>query len=83
VGAQQQLRLTLDGLVYSLPLPRLAAAILARIDGHRPARAIHADLRTGPLPGLSEEEFRADYAALVERLAGFNRILLRRNEPGA
>jgi SAM-dependent methyltransferase len=78
VGAQQQLRLTLDGLVYSLPLPRLAAAILARIDGQRPARAIHADLRAGPLPDLAEEEFRADYAALVERLAGFNRVLLRR-----
>ena len=78
VGAQQQLRLTLDGFVYSVPLPRLAAAILARIDGNRPARAIHADLRAGPLPDLGEDEFGADYAALVERLAGFNRILLRR-----
>jgi SAM-dependent methyltransferase len=77
-GAQLVLRLTLDGLVYSVPLPRLAPAILARIDGTRSGRAIHAELRAGPLPALTEEAFRADYAALVRRLVGFNRILLRR-----
>jgi SAM-dependent methyltransferase len=78
IGGQQVLRLTMEGVIYAVPLPRLGTAILARIDGIRPARTIFEELRAGPLPTLSEDQFRADYVTLVDALGGFNRILLRR-----
>lgn len=59
-----------DGLSAPLPLPRLAGAILRRIDGVASLAAIEA--------GLGQPGFRAAWQEVWERLNGFNRVYVRR-----
>ena len=67
------LRVTFDGLSLGLPMPRLAAAILARVDGRASIGAIGAALAEN---GVSPEAFRKDFAALRAALEPLNRLLL-------
>lgn len=67
------LRVTFDGLQVGVPLPRLAAAILTRIDGQRSIGAIGAELAAN---GIEAETFRRDFAALRDALEPLNRLLL-------
>lgn len=62
-----------DGLRAAIPMPRLAAAILARIDGATPVGAIADALAAN---GVSREAFARDFAALARQLEALNRMLL-------
>jgi hypothetical protein len=67
------LRIGFDGLTVPLALPRLAQAILARVDGQRPIGAIADELAAN---GVSREAFARDFASLARALEGVNRLLL-------
>lgn len=67
------LRVGFDGLTVPVPLPRLAQAILARVDGHRRIGEIGDDLAT---KGVSREAFARDMAALARAMERINRLLL-------
>jgi hypothetical protein len=62
-----------DGLRVMLPLPRLAAAILARVDGRRSVGEIGDALAAN---GVSREAFARDFAALARQMERLNRMLL-------
>jgi SAM-dependent methyltransferase len=62
-----------DGLRAALPLPRLAGAILQRVDGRRSLGAIADELAEA---GVSREQFAHDLAALRHALERLNRLLL-------
>lgn len=64
-----------DGLTLRLPLPRLAAAILSRIDGRRTLGAIHAELRAADA-GLDWARFREQFDRLYAALNGINKLLI-------
>jgi SAM-dependent methyltransferase len=66
----------LDGVKLQLPLPRLAAAILARVDGKRSLAAIHADLASAN-PALHWDAFKVEFDQLYGALNGINELLLR------
>ena len=63
----------LDGLKLKLPLPRLAPAILARIDGRRSLGEIHEALKE-ERPALTWESFLQEARALDASLGGLNRL---------
>lgn len=67
------LRIGFDGLTVPVALPRLAQAILARVDGQRSIGAICDELAAN---GVSREAFARDFAALARALEGVNRLLL-------
>ncbi len=62
-----------DGLTVNLALPRLAASILARVDGKRSIGAI-ADLLAAQ--GIAREAFARDFAELARQMERLNRLLL-------
>ncbi|MCK8786013.1 methyltransferase [Roseomonas sp. NAR14] len=64
---------TFDGIRVTVPLPRLAAAILQRVDGVRSIGAIGDELAAA---GTSREAFARDVAALRRALEPLNRMLL-------
>jgi SAM-dependent methyltransferase len=64
-----------DGLKIRFPLPRLAPAILARIDGRRTLAEIHADLQLAN-PSLDREPFRLAFESLYAALNGLNKLVL-------
>ena len=68
-----------DGLEARFALPRLAGPILARIDGRRTLRAIHADMTTGEGGKLDWPAFRHEFARLYAVLNGVNKMFLRRD----
>ena len=67
---------TFDGVRFRLPLPPLAAAMLARIDGEHSLREIHGDLRAAN-PGLDEAAFREQFGRLFAALNGLGALYLR------
>jgi len=67
------LRVGFDGLVVPVALPRLAAAIIARVDGRRSVGEIGDALAAN---GVSREAFAKDFAALARALERVNRMLL-------
>ena len=67
------LRVTFDGLTVPVPLPRLAGAILARIDGKRSIGDIADDLAQH---GTAREVFAREFQALVAALEKTNRLLI-------
>ncbi len=81
--ARDKLSLTVEfeGLPITLPLPRLAPAILARIDGRTTFGAIHAALAQAD-SRLTWGRFAADVEALTEALIGAN-VMALANPPGA
>ncbi|WP_159994865.1 methyltransferase [Roseomonas sp. 18066] len=73
IPADGVLRVTFDGIRLGVPLPRLASAILARIDGRRSIAEIGAELAQN---GVTEAAFARDFAALRQALEPLNRLLL-------
>ncbi len=67
------LRIAFDGLTAPVTLPRLAQAILARVDGQRSIGAIGDELAA---KGVSREAFAKDFAALARAMERVNRLLL-------
>ncbi len=67
------LPVTFDGLRMNLPLPRLAGAILQRVDSRRPFGAIADELAAN---GVSREAFWRDLAALRRSMEAMNRLLI-------
>lgn len=67
------LPVSFDGLRVPLPLPRLAAAILQRVDGKRSLGAIADELAAN---GVSRDVFWRDLAALRRGMESMNRLLL-------
>ena len=67
------LRIAFDGLTVPVALPRLAQAILARIDGRCSIGDIGDELAT---KGVSREAFAKDFAALARAMERVNRLLL-------
>lgn len=70
VGSSGKLGVTMDGFRFEVALPRLAGAILTRVDGVRSIAAIGALL---PVPPA---RFAAEFAALWAALNPLNRLLL-------
>lgn len=66
-----------DGIAFRFPLPPLAGAILARIDGQRTIAAIRAEV-TAANPDLSEADFAAQFAHTFAALNGLGKLFLRR-----
>lgn len=73
IPADGILRVTADGLVVPVALPRLAAAIISRVDGKRSLGEIGDALAAN---GVSREAFVRDFAALARALERVNRLLL-------
>ena len=67
------LRVAFDGLTVPVALPRLAQAILARVDGQRSIGAIGDELAA---KGVSREAFTRDMAALARAMERVNRLLI-------
>ena len=65
-----------DGLEMSFALPRLAATILARIDGRRSIAEIGRSLEIEA--GVRTATFDKDFAALYKVMTGIGRMTLRR-----
>ena len=64
---------TFDGLRVNLPLPRLANAILQRVDGRRSLGAIADELAAN---GVAREQFWRDLPALRSAMEAMNRLLI-------
>jgi SAM-dependent methyltransferase len=71
--ADGALPVSFDGLRVMVALPRLAAAILARVDGRRSVGEIGDALAAN---GVSREAFVRDFAALARQMERLNRTLL-------
>ena len=71
------LTVSAEGLAFRFPLPPLAAAIAAQIDGQRPLRDIHEAVaaKAGPLDWAA---FSRQFALLYAALHGAGKLLLRR-----
>ena len=67
------LRVSFDGLSVPVPLPRLAGAILSRIDGKRCIGEIADDLAQN---GTAREVFTREFQALVAAMEKTNRLLI-------
>ena len=76
------LPVTFDGLRVNLPLPRLAPAILQRVDGRTSLGAIADALAAN---GVSREQFWRELPALRQAMEAMNRLLLAapQGPPGA
>ena len=70
------LRAEVDGLQLACPLPRLAPAMLAQIDGRAYLAEIHRALQQRD-PSLDWEAFKAQFDRLFEVIGGLNRLLIR------
>lgn len=66
----------LDGIPWKVALPRLAGAMLTRIDGRRTLGDIHAELRTLD-SGLDWAGFKRQFDQLYAVLHAANRLMLR------
>ena len=66
-----------DGLTVRFKLPRLATAILSRVDGKRSLAEIHRAVADTAAPGQSWDEFLAEFRPLYAAFNGVNRMLLR------
>jgi SAM-dependent methyltransferase len=67
------LRVSFDGLTVPVPLPRLASAILSRIDGKRNIGEIGDDLAQN---GTARDVFAREFQALVAAMEKTNRLLI-------
>jgi SAM-dependent methyltransferase len=67
------LRVSFDGLTVPVPLPRLAGAILSRIDGKRCIGEIADDLAQN---GTARDVFAHEFQALVAAMEKTNRLLI-------
>ena len=72
-----RLRVEIENARFTYRFPRLAPAILSRIDGRRTLADIRAALTTAPDP----DEFRAAFDDLYRKLNGVNLLLSRSKGP--
>ena len=66
---------TVDGLKLRFPLPRLAAAMVSRMDGKRTLGAIHEELR-GANRDLDWDAFSVQFRQLYTALNGIGKLFL-------
>lgn len=76
IGGSGVIAATVDGLPFRMPVPRLTAAILARIDARRSLREIHAQLAAQD-PRLSETAFLQQFQLLFANLHALGKLMLR------
>ena len=76
VGQSLTLTANFDGVTRRLALPRLAPAILARIDGRASLAEIHRELQALD-SGLDWAAFQAQFDRLYRVLNGLGRLLIR------
>lgn len=67
----------IDGAPYRVPLPPLAAAIVARIDGRRSVAGIRSAIAEAGIAPPAPAAFADQVRALFAALNGVNRILVR------
>jgi SAM-dependent methyltransferase len=67
------LKVDLDGVALSLPMPELAAEIVARIDGKTSLAKLHRALQKGR-PAVDWLAFKAAFDSLYEALGGLNHL---------
>lgn len=71
----------IDGLEIAFHLPRMASAILARIDGRRPLGELQRDLAAQFGARATPAAFDSDFARLYKVLNGIGRMMIRRTAP--
>lgn len=71
------LKADMGGVAVTLPLPRLAGPMLARIDGRTDLAGLHRGLLEIDR-GLTFETFASQFGQLYRMLNGVNKLLLRR-----
>ena len=76
IGQSLSLTANFDGVKLHLALPRLAPAMLARIDGRASLGEIHQGL-VALDSGLDWPAFKAQFDQLYRVLNGLNRLLVR------
>ncbi len=76
IGRSLSLTANFDGVKLRLALPRLAPAMLARIDGRASLGEIHQGLQALD-SGLDWPTFKAQFDQLYRVLNGLNRLLIR------
>ena len=76
IGASLNVTANFDGVKRRFALPRLAPAILARIDGRTSLGELHEALRTLD-SGLDWDAFKSQFDQLYRVLNGLGRLLLR------
>jgi SAM-dependent methyltransferase len=72
------LKIDMDGVKLSLPLPDLAAPILAQIDGNRSLASIHSALESGLDAAPDWETFKTQFDQLYSSFYGLSRMFLRK-----
>ena len=77
-SAGGRLTIDYDGIKFTFALPRLAAAMLPRIDGERTLAEIHADIAGGAATKPDWAEFAREFGELFAALNGLNFLFLRR-----
>ncbi|MCC7047150.1 MAG: class I SAM-dependent methyltransferase [Alphaproteobacteria bacterium] len=77
VAGSPVLSASFDGLTLRVKLPRLATAILSRIDGTRSLADIHRLVAEAAAPGMTWNQFLAEFRPLYAAFNGVNRMLLR------
>ncbi len=70
------LTITFEGVRLNFAMPRLAAALVSRIDGRRTVGSIYDDLRTAD-SRLTHEDFARQFEAVYRALNGIGRLFLR------
>ena len=71
------LALSFGGQRFRLPLPRLAPAIVARIDGQRRIAEIRQALCAETAPGPTADAFRQAFTETFSAFNGFGKLFLR------
>ncbi len=77
VAGNPSLSASFDGLTLRMKLPRLATAVLSRIDGARSLTEIHRLVAETAAPGMGWDAFLAEFHQLYAAFNGVNRMLLR------
>lgn len=75
VAPQRAVAATIDGMPFRFPLPPMAAAIVARMDGAHSLEDIRADL-AAVNPGLAWPEFERQFGPLYRALNGLGKLFL-------
>lgn len=82
LGAQikpgMSLKVDMEGVNLSLPLPELAAPILLLVDGKRTLGQIHAELQSSQQPAPGWEIFKQQFDQLFSSFYGLSRMFLRK-----
>ncbi|CAN0540064.1 unnamed protein product, partial [Laminaria digitata] len=82
LGAQikpgMSLKVDMEGVKLSLPLPALAAPILSLIDGKRSLAEIHAGMQSTQNPAPDWQTFKGQFDQLFSTFYGLSRMFLKK-----